>query len=307
VTLTDPVNTDMAGTCTTVLRGADGLCVIAAEAIRVETLVHAIGSKPLVLVATDTIEISGQLDAASHRGATPSMYTTAFVGAGANPAGGCNPGDVPTNGGGGAGGTLTADGGNGGDSATGGGNDGGVAGVAPTFMGLRGGCPGQNGARGTPGQGGNGGGALYLIANTSITISGEINASGEGGHPGVTGGAGGGGGGSGGMIGLDAPAITNTGVVYANGGGGGEGSGNTTVGSPGNEPNSAGAAPASMDSSNGGAGGAGGAGGSAGGPPTGGPGQNVNGFGGGGGGGGTGLIRVFRGTLTGNFSPTRTP
>ncbi len=310
VTLTDPVDTDMAGTCTAVLRGADGLCVIAAETIRVEELVHVRGAKPLVLVATNAIEISGTLDAASHRGLAPPMYTTAFVGAGANPAGGaCDAGTGPTSGGGGAGGTLTTPGGNGGNSITGGADEGGVPGVAPTIMGLRGGCRGQNGDRGMPGQGGNGGGAVYLIAEMSITISlgGQINASGEGGHPGVAGGAGGGGGGSGGMIGLDAMTITNNGVVYANGGGGGEGSGNGTLGAPGQEATNANEAPGSQSFSNGGVGGSGGSGGTGTGSATGSRGEDVNTYGGGGGGGGTGLIKVYGGTLTGNFSPNRTP
>jgi len=302
-TLTDPYDTDVASNCEAVLRGADGLCVVSAATINVNTTVHVKGSKPLVLVATGAIDITGKLDAASHRGAT-APYTTAFVGAGANPtaAGACNAGDVPTNGGGGAGGTLTASGGNGGDSATGGGNDGGVAGTAPTSIAtLRGGCRAQDGHNGTVGQGGNGGGALYLIAmSINIAGTGEINASGEAGHPGVSGGAGGGGGGSGGMIVLDAMTIANIGVVYANGGGGAEGSGNTTPGAPGNEPTGAAAAGASLDISNGGSGGAGGAAGATGG----GTGQNVNGFGGGGGGGGVGLIKTFgSGALTGNVSP----
>jgi hypothetical protein len=309
-TLTNPIDTSMAATCMPVLRGAEGLCVIAAQTIRVEELVHVIGSKPLVLVATNVIEISGTLDAASHRGLA-SPYTTAFVGAGANPGGdACNAGTPPVAsggaGGGGAGGTLTAPGGNGGNSKNGGGTEGGTAGTAPTIMGLRGGCRGQDGINGTPGLGGNGGGALYLIAKTEIRISGQINASGEGGHPGDTGFGGGGGGGSGGMLGFDAPTIMNNGAVYANGGGGGEGSGMVTEGAPGQEATNENQAPASQSFSNGGVGGAGGAGGPGTGPANGSAGESVDGFGGGGGGGGTGLIKVFQGSLTGKYSPSPT-
>ena len=310
-TLTNPIDTDGATTCTAVTSGANGLCVIAAGSISVEELVHVIGAKPLVLVATGSITISGTLDAASHRGlATP--YTTIFVGAGANPGGGaCNAGTAPTvssaAGGGGAGGTLTALGGNGGDSRNGGASEGGVRGVAPTIAGLRGGCPGQNGINGLPGQGGSGGGAVYLIAETMIAISGQINASGEGGHPGVTNAAGGGGGGSGGMLGLDSPMIMNNGAVYANGGGGAEGSGTTTPGAPGQEAINENQAPASQPTSNGGNGGAGGAGGSGIGAAAGSAGETVDGFGGGGAGGGTGLIKVYRGSLTNNRSPNPTP
>jgi hypothetical protein len=315
ITLTDPVDTDMASTCMAVTSGAVGLCVIAAANINVDALVHVRGAKPLVLVATNAITISGTLDAASHRGAVD-PYTTANIGAGANPGGGaCNAGTAPTSsggfGGGGAGGALGASAGKGGDSRMGGGPEGGVPGSAPTTIAsLRGGCPGQNGMAGTGGTaglGGHGGGALYLIAETMIAVTGQINASGEGGHPGVTGTSGGGGGGAGGMIGLDSMMIMNNGAVYANGGGGAEGSGATTLGAPGQEATNENQAPASQSFSNGGNGGAGGAGGTGNGGANGAAGENVDGFGGGGGGGSTGIIKVYRGTLTGNYSPNPTP
>lgn len=80
------------------------------------------------------------------------------------------------------------------------------------------------------------------------------------------------------------------------------------AGAPGQEAISESAAPASQSFSvggNGGAGGAGGtnAGGTSTGNATGTPGENVDGAGGGGGGSGTGLIKVYRGALTGNRSP----
>jgi len=64
---------------------------------------------------------------------------------------------------------------------------------------------------------------VYLIAGHTITVPGDIFASGAGG--GLLGGSagfeqGGGGGGAGGMIGLDAPMIQVQGHVVANGGAG---------------------------------------------------------------------------------------
>ena len=305
VTLPSSLDTSTSPLCSTTATAADGFCVIAGETIRVETAVGVIGAKPLVLVATMEIEISATLDAASHRGNTAPNYTTTQIGAGSDPAGGCNAGTAPGISSGGAGGTLGAFGGNGGDGAGGGPTDGGVAGGLQAITDLRGGCRGQNGVTGTPGQGGRGGGAVYLIANTAINISGLINASGEGGHPGITGVAGAGGGGSGGMIGLDAPTIANTGIVFANGASGGEGSGLSTSGVPGPEPNSVAASPAPLSgTSSGGDGGTGSGGGTA----TGGNGSNAgNNGGGGGGGGGVGVIKVYRGTLTGQHSPPPTP
>jgi hypothetical protein len=310
---------DTGGTACSTMVSNTTACVIAAGTIilPIATTVAVIGPKPLVLVATDAIQILGTLDAASHHGPQPAgandQYATTQVGAAADAACGAfatNPGDD----GGGAGGTF---GGLGGPGGTGGGAGAAGAGApAPlvAIAALRGGCVGQAGAPEDPGQnnhgaGGHSGGAVWLIANGAITIGGAINASGEGGHPGTTGGGGAGGGGSGGMIGLDAPIITNTGAVFANGGAGGEGAGNGTRGGVGTEATSAAAAPAPTGISNGGDGAAGGANGSAGGSATGGTGANSGNapggqnFGGGGGGGGTGILKVFRGTLTGNFSP----
>jgi hypothetical protein len=279
---------------------ANDFCVIAAESIEIEATVRAIGSKPLVLVATKTIDVGSTLDAASHRnGAAP--YTNTQTGAGADPAGGCDGGMQPAGSGGGAGGSLIGSGGLGG-AGTGGGTGGTTDGKRAVTT-LRGGCRGQD-AAGTGGKGGRGGGAVYLIAETSITIGAPINASGEGGHPGLANSTGAGGGGSGGMIVLDSPTITNNSIVFANGASGGEGSGLSTPGTPGPEPGDQNASPpATGGTANGGDGGRGSGGGMA----DGGNGINGNaaqGGGGGAGGGGIGGIRVFRGTLTGTVSPT---
>ena len=307
VTLTNPLDTDNSQLCSTRATAAAGFCVIEGETIRVNEYVGVVGSKPLVLVATASIEITETLDAASHNGTT-TPFTTVQDGAGSDP-GECTAGTLPTadnSGGGGAGGSFGTAGGSGGDGR-GANASPGLPGAMQTATTLRGGCPGQNGINGMFGRGGHGGGAVYLIAGMAINIAGAINASGEGGLRGVVnaaGGAGGGGGGSGGMIGLDAPTIANSGVVFANGGSGGEGGGELSSGTTGPEPRDAGASPiATAGSGIGGDGGAGGAATTTGG--TGAPGAGAGGAdgGGGGGGGGVGVIKVYRGTLTGNHSP----
>ena len=307
LTLPAMINTTNDPLCSTdVMDVPAGLCVIARANITAAggVTVAVTGDKPLVLVATDTINITGVLDAASHH-STADPYATTQIGAGADPTGACNAASAGGISGGGAGGTFVALGGSGGNGDSGG--AGGTAGGPQTAIALRGGCRGQNANNALGGRGGRGGGALYLIANT-ITIGGTINASGEGGARGITGAnAGGGGGGSGGLIGLDAPTIENNGLVFANGGGGGEGAGGGNSGLPGLDPTGVTGATGGTGGGNGGNGGLGGAGGSAGGNPTGGNGQTVNTEGGGGGGGGSGVIKVYRDTLGGDYSPNPTP
>jgi hypothetical protein len=307
LTLPGTLDTDTSTLCGAPLRGGNGYCVVAANNITLDDSVVATGSKPLVLVAasTITIESGATLDVASRHSTFPPRK-----GAGAGSTD-CTAGTPPTvsggggGGGGGAGGSFGGAGGRGGAGNNGAGTGGSPGAVqVPTF--LRGGCPGQDGINGTPGMGGKGGGAVYLIASR-ISISGAIKASGEGGHPGLTGSAGGGGGGSGGMIGLDAPMITNFGDVFANGASGGEGSGPATPGNLGPEPTSTAASPPPMSGTNNGGDGGGGSGI---GIPTGRNGSNGSGGGspggGGGGGGGLGVIKVYRGTSTGNVSPMPT-
>lgn len=292
VMLPATIDTDAPGTCSTVVTAADDLCVIAGATISNEGAVSVTGSKPLVLVAVTTITIGATLDAASHRAPAKS-------GPGSDPNGQCTGGTQPTISGGGAGGTLIGAGGNGGNGAAGG--TGGIAAAARNVTTLRGGCRGQN-APGVGAQGGAGGGAVYLIANTSITINAPINASGAGGSPGITGSAGAGGGGSGGMIGLDSPVISNNRVVFANGASGGEGSGQATPGNPGPEPiDGVISGPAQDGTTNGGDGGSGSGGTTANGS------NGVTGAAGGGaGGGGVGLIKTYRGPLGGMASPPPT-
>jgi hypothetical protein len=271
-------------------------CVIAGKGFVLATgqVLRAHGSKPLVLLSTDTmmLEATSMVDVSSTRMAAPQDR-----GAGANPSN-CMAGMAPAMAGGGFGGSF---GGKGGDGERLGGpaTSGTAAGATATPTMLRGGCPGGDGDNtggiGGGGAGGGGGGAVALVAATSIQILGTVNASGAGGHGGPTANkSGGGGGGSGGMIVIESTSITATGLVFANGGGGGQGGtgpGTPAVGGDGGEST----APATA-----GIGGAGSAVGGEGGKGSFGPGRifgspaanNSTGMGGGGaGGGGAGFIR----------------
>jgi hypothetical protein len=223
------INTDTDPRCMPTTNNVPA-CVIAAESITFSAnIVGGTGTKPLVFVATQTITVNGVLTVGSSRSFN-------FVGAGAEMPG-CNAGTLPTGSSGGAGGSFAGSGGGGAAVGTAG-----MAGAVLTVTELRGGCAGQPGADAVapiaPGAAGRGGGALYLIAETSIMVAsnGAINASGSGGGGGGTGaGAGAGGGGSGGFIGLDSPSLMIAGQVFANGGGGGEASGAQSTGNPGSD------------------------------------------------------------------------
>jgi hypothetical protein len=277
------------------------LCIKHAATIVIEGDVAWTGSRPLVLIATQTITIaaSAVLDVSRGAGGSgtgcmspstgePDTATGASAGAG----------------GGGAGG-FSIDGGFGGNGQ--GSGDGGTAGGMIALESVRGGCPGAKGGNSSAGDGGtrgDPGGGVYLIAGDSIQIDGDILANGGGGQGGANK-AGGGGAGSGGLIGLDAPTVTMgaNGTLSANGGGGGEGGGG---GSPGEDGDDALAyddrADGGSDNSNGSNGGYGSIDTNA---PTGG---QMSGDGGGGGGGGAGYIRVFATTkaLNAKISPPAT-
>jgi hypothetical protein len=291
------VDTDIAATCSHTVTGMNivGTCVIVAQKIQITRALQVVGSKPLVLVATDTLVVmgsNGRIDVASHRGGN--------LGAGANSAL-CPNNGSPGGGGGGPGGSFTGRGGAGG-------NGGATSGVGMTIPAvLRGGCPGTKGAGNAGGNGGAGGGGVYLIAGTSIAISSTINASGMGGEgAGASLGAGGGGGGSGGMIVLDAPTVNISGSVFANGGGGGEGA-DVAGGHDGADPTSA--SSAARGGNGGNIGGGGGGDGSVGTTLDGDPGgDSVFGTqGGGAGGGGAGFIRIYGiPNISGTVSPPQT-
>jgi len=305
VQATTTIDTDDDNACTKVLAQTTGeeVCVIAAGTIEIDATLTATGKRPLVLVATTmlTVGATGVIDVSSKRnrttggaGSNSSLCTTA--GAGQDDNGGA--------GGGGAGGSFAGKGGDGFIGANGFGGTGGVAGNAVALGVVHGGCPGGAGGTdgtNTGGPGNKGGGAVYLIAGTSISLAGFINANGAGGGAGGPT-SGGGGAGSGGFIGLDASSITNTGTLMANGGGGGEGGGNMS-GDPGEDPDSRvpnGPAGGGHNNFNGGDGGSG----STKLDVTGAAGHGDSGGGGGGGGAG-GIIKTFpTKTLGGAVSPS---
>jgi hypothetical protein len=275
-----------------VISGGTGLCVLSGSSITIPPgssvlATNASGTTaiPLVLVATDSITISGTLDAAGGHSSSSTPAGSGFSG--------CQSGTNPGSGGGGQGGSFLAAGGNGGAGS----GSGGAAGMElpiPTM--VHGGCPGARGGGGSGGNGAKGGGAVYLIAVNTITIDGRVDASGGGGGgTDDNGGAGGGGGGSGGMIALDAPTLSITGAVCAVGGSGAAGSATSsssasgmsggggttacTIGTPGVGQSTAGSGGAGATNGVGTAGAAG-----------------TNGAGGGGGGGSSGYIKIFGGS-----------
>ena len=203
-------------------------CFVVGESVTVAAL-KATGTRPLVIVATGPLTVTGVLDVASRRtGRGAASQSTECQLALRSPGLGGTP-PAAGGGGGGAGGSFASRGGNGGA----GDSDFHQSGLAAdldlgTPMRLRGGCAGQSGggSDGTTsgGEAGAGGGAVYLVAGGRLAIMGTINASGGGG---VGGNArnGGGGGGSGGMIILHGSPITTTAasVLLAVGGGGGGG------------------------------------------------------------------------------------
>jgi len=208
-------------------------CFIVATSFTMAGDTSVTGSRPLVLVATGAIAISHKLDVASH--------LTTIGAASPNPL--CS--------GGMAGGMSAVYAGGGGGSYATLGGAGGAANGMPALAGqatnaltphvLGAGCAGTLGG-GATGQGkiGHGGGAVFLIAGSPISIAGSIDASGGPGGPNTDAGAnhinGGSGGGSGGMIVILAPSVTGSGGVYANGGGGGCGAdGSNMLGDGGGE------------------------------------------------------------------------
>jgi hypothetical protein len=333
------VNTSVvgAGNCTEIRAQAAGgppLCIVAGTAIDVGggAPVRAIGPNPLVVIAVQTIVVVGALDASSRIG-----DAAGATGAGARTASSCaatgidgassSSGSSGGGGGGGAGGSF------GGSGAAGGNGKAGAAHGNPAMPGstglLVGGCPGGRGGHGagncpvgqTPcggGPGGSGGGAIYLIAGGSIAVEGVLDASGQGGaggRNGLSNSGGGGGGGAGGFIGLDAPRITITGSVFANGGGGGGGAGASPddLGQAGADPAAAGVAgPGGLGGLDHGAGTAGGNGGAGAtgkaAPAIGKPGTGPDSAGGAGG-GGAGIVRIFgvpASSVSGVISPPPT-
>jgi hypothetical protein len=309
-----PIDTAVQSNCVATVPAGSFGCVLAGTTITVAATLRAFGSRSLVLIASETIEITetGLVDVGSHRGATHEL------GAGADPQDpqACAPGQLPDRGGG-AGGSFVGRGGKGGASDLFPDERGGTPGAARNAIAqLRGGCAGQAGA-GTNGArppGGHGGGAVLLIAVKGISVAegGAINAAGEGGAGGFASptSAGGGGGGAGGMIVLDAQDITSSGLILASSGGGGGGGSTDSPGAPGADPSTPDPAVGGAEGqTDGGRGGNGSTSGTTAGGGDGANGGTLTGGGhGGGGGGGTGIVKAPDGANLGlHVSPTRTP
>lgn len=256
------------------------------------------GQHPLLVVSWGDVVINGTIDASSN---AADVLDPNKRGAGANssvcPA--LTPGLTNNNGGsGGGGGGFGGAGSRGGNGADVAGQPGGSVIAAPM---LAGGCAGANGGLRVAGndenQGGAGGGAVYFASRTAITGTGTIDVGGAGGQGarndddqnGNDDRGGGGGGGSGGFIGLEAPTISFSGVLAANGGGGGAGcdEGNGNNGADGGLTQALGAA--NGDQAGGSDGGNGGFNTSA---AT--DAENFDGSAGGGGGGGGGVGHIVR-------------
>ncbi len=293
--LNGPIDTSMP--CMPVAAKLASYCVEYGTVVTMSN-VTATGARPLLVIATDTLAITGTVDVSSdHFGRTGAAANTGpcgLAGDGTNAADG---------GGGGAGGSFGGIGGDGG-AVNGGGGGGAAPRITTAPAQLVGGCRGGIGST-YAGSGsaaaGSSGGALYLMAQNQITLASGtlVVAMGAGGGGGTQGGGGGGGGGSGGMIVLDAMQINGcpppaaclaVPIVAAHGGGGGGGGATALQGAPGNESTGLIA----------GAGGIGGVAGGAGSSDTASDGTAGTssspagpGAGGGGGGGGDGFILTF--------------
>jgi hypothetical protein len=293
-----PISTDTASNCDRVVMQGNGpeLCVKLARTITIDRYIRFTGVRPIVLIAAQSLTVTavGELDVSFGAGSNTGACTGPDNGRD-------DTGNGASNGASGAGG-----GGFGTSGGTGGAGDGragGAGGQSVPVTYVRGGCRGGRGGRSSAGAGGIGGssgGGVYLVAGQTITIAGEIHASGEGGEGGPNK-AGGGGGGSGGLIGLDAPMVMVNGELVANGGGGGEGGGGGNRGDNGEDGGDWDEIPnGGSGNSNGGNGGNGAY------ATTAATNGGDVGNGGGGGGGGHGRIIVFAttNTLSSTISPT---
>ncbi|GEM_PF-2002891 len=205
------------------LSSGDPACVIAVTSLTLSSnaKIHVVGSKPVIFVATTTIDkginldAGAILDASSVGGQVGAGATTTACALGTT-------GKDPVDKGGGYGGSFIALGGSGGKGDVGTS----VGGSPPPIVAtrLRGGCPGGIG-EGNEKPRAIGGGVIALIANTMVN-DGTIVVGGGGGAATATTLHGGNGGAAGGMIVLDAKLmLKGNGRVEARGGGGGQGAG----------------------------------------------------------------------------------
>jgi len=211
----------------------NNIAVFRMRSIHVTGALTVQGPYPVVFVATDTILISGAIDAGCSSGTKPGPGGFPGASAGA---------DAIGSGGGSGGGNGSAVGGGGGGYGGAGGSgglamgspsavaDGGKVFGDPQLAILVGGGGGGGGGHGGQPTGGGGGGAIQFVAGGLLEVSpgGSISAGGCGGTNGASGDAGAGGG-AGGAILLEALSLAINGKLAVNGGGGGAG-GNGTDG-----------------------------------------------------------------------------
>jgi hypothetical protein len=210
-----------------------GVGVYIARSIHIEpgVSINVDGSRPLVLVSLTTfldqgtIDVSGD-DLPGRGGAGGYSYSGDLPAVGLGPGGGGSATETIAGGGGsncgigGAGVNVAA----GGPSVAGG-----PAAGNATIIPLVGGSTGGAGVE----DPGGGGGALQIVAGTSFTLDAQGKL-GAGGGPGNESGDSNqmaAGGGSGGAILIEAPTVTISGTIAANGGGGGGNGGDGTNGS----------------------------------------------------------------------------
>lgn len=204
--------------------------ILAVQQLKVAGKITVVGQHALLILANDTVvvEASGSINVAKLDIARPRLGRGGFyITNGQVNASGCGPGQTAGgNNSGGGGGGFGANGGAGGSSMNG---VGGILCNKALHERLLFGSGGGAAKNADPsrsldcgGPGGDSGGALQISARNSITLNGELLANGHGGLKATidNAGCGGGGGGSGGGILLEAPAISGTGSVYANGGAG---------------------------------------------------------------------------------------
>jgi hypothetical protein len=178
---------------------------------------YVTGSRPLVILASDSVRIDGFIEV--HSGACPGPSgSTGWAGVdGLGPGGGSAGTNDVAMGGGGGGGYCTAGGNGGGDYEKDSGGVGGKPYGNAELIPLMGGSTGAQARLSY--NAGAGGGALQVSAG-AIVLSGYITAPGGGGTQDK--GWGGSGAGSGGAIVLEGSTIKLDGVVAANGGAGGQ-------------------------------------------------------------------------------------
>ncbi|MFO0714659.1 MAG: hypothetical protein U0353_32760 [Sandaracinus sp.] len=253
--------------------------------------VQVIGTRPLVLLARDRIELAtGAVLSAASPNTPGGNCALDRTGAGSGTGGNVGADGTGNDGGGGGGGFfgLGGDGGDGG--GTGGGGGAGSAPSSMTLVPLVGGADGGSGHGGTGGFAGPGGGAIQLSA-PRITLHGVVEAFGGGGGGGSAMNAGGGGG-SGGGVHVEALVLDAAGGaidVRGGAGGGGGCSGRGQCGGQNPAPDAMSGGPANGTCAGNGGAGAGD------GSVSGDPGETASSNGGGGGGGaGAVVVRQYR-------------